>query len=86
MTTETVTVDTLEAWLKERVATYGELAPDAFTVDTPLTELGFNSVYALTICGDIEDTFDIEVDPTIVWDNPSIRRLATALYAIITEK
>ncbi|WP_055478925.1 acyl carrier protein [Sphaerimonospora mesophila] len=86
MTIEALTVVTLERWLRDRVAAYGELAPDAFTVDTPLTELGFNSVYALTICGDIEDTFDIDVDPTVVWDNPTIRRLAAALYAVIKKE
>ena len=34
------------------------------------------AVYALTLCGDIEDEFALEVDPTIVWDHPTIRSLA----------
>ena len=29
-----------------------------------------------TLCGDIEDRFDLEVDPTIVWDHPTIRSLS----------
>ena len=29
-----------------------------------------------TLCGDIEDEYDLDVDPTIVWDHPTIRELA----------
>ncbi|GGO28111.1 polyketide synthase [Microbispora rosea subsp. aerata] len=85
MTTEVPTVVALESWLRDRVATYGEVDPSTFTEDTPLTELGFSSVYALTLCGDIEDTFGVDVEPTIVWDNPTIRRLAAALHELIAE-
>ncbi|HKP06061.1 MAG TPA: acyl carrier protein, partial [Microbacterium sp.] len=35
--------------------------------------------YALTLCGDIEDEFQLEVDPTIVWDHPTIRELAEGI-------
>lgn len=86
MTTEVPTVDALESWLRDRVATYGEVDPGAFTEDTPLTDLGFSSVYALTLCGDIEDTFGLDVEPTVVWENPTIRRLAAALHELITER
>ncbi|MGW9182213.1 acyl carrier protein [Agromyces sp. NPDC055661] len=67
---------TIEAWLEGRVVAYGKVEADSFTADTPLAELGLDSVYALTLCGDIEDAFDLEVDPTIVWDHPTIRSLA----------
>lgn len=72
-------------WLRGRVVTYGELAPDSFSDDTPLADLGFTSVYALTLCGDIEDTFGLVVEPTIVWDNPTIRELAIALEGLLQE-
>ena len=55
---------------------YGKVDAGSFTPETPLAELGLDSVYALTLCGDIEDPFDLEVDPTIVWDHPTIRSLA----------
>jgi acyl carrier protein len=73
----------IEEWLISRVAAYGELSSDAFTVDTPLSDLGFNSVYALTLCGDIEDTYGIDVDPTVVWDHPTIRELSAALIDMV---
>ena len=67
---------TIEAWLEGRVVAYGKVDAGSFTPETPLAELGLDSVYALTLCGDIEDEFALEVDPTIVWDHPTIRSLA----------
>ncbi|MEU0073364.1 acyl carrier protein [Streptomyces sp. NPDC006332] len=70
-------------WIHGRVATYGELAPDSFTDETPFADLGFTSVYALTLCGEIEDTFGLVVEPKIVWDHPTIRELADALAELL---
>ena len=74
-----LTTTEIEQWLVSRVVTYGKVAPESFPVDTPLAELGLDSVYALTLCGDIEDAYDLEVDPTIVWDHPTIRELADGI-------
>ncbi|MBT2509713.1 acyl carrier protein [Streptomyces sp. ISL-98] len=73
-------------WLRGRVVTYGELAPDSFSDDTPFADLGFTSVYALTLCGDIEDTFGLVVEPTIVWHHPTIRELADALEGLLERR
>lgn len=80
----TTTPEALEAWLTERVAMYGEIEPTSFTVMTPLAELGFNSVYALTLCGDIEDAFNIDVEPSLIWDHSTISALADALSSRLT--
>ena len=74
-----LTATEIEQWLVGRVVAYGKIQADDFTVDTPLAELGLDSVYALTLCGDIEDEFQLEVDPTIVWDHPTIRELAEGI-------
>ncbi|HEV7710357.1 MAG TPA: acyl carrier protein [Asanoa sp.] len=66
----------LEQWLVERVAFYLEVRPEAVDPDATLVELGLDSVYAMTLTGDIEERFDIEVEPTIAWDHGSVRKLA----------
>jgi acyl carrier protein len=76
---------TVESWLAGRVVAYGKIDVDSFTADTPLAELGLDSVYALTLCGDIEDEFALEVDPTIVWDYPTIRLLAAGITERLAE-
>ncbi|HEY9307058.1 MAG TPA: acyl carrier protein [Microbacterium sp.] len=80
-----LTATEIEQWLVGRVVAYGKMQPDDFTVDTPLAELGLDSVYALTLCGDIEDEFELEVDPTIVWDHPTIRELAEGIRQRVDE-
>jgi len=74
-----ITHTELEEWLTARVLAYGKVEEGSFTLDTPLTQLGLDSVYALTLCGDIEDAYEIDVDPVIVWDFPTIRLLAGGL-------
>jgi acyl carrier protein len=69
----------LQEWLRERVATYGDVPPGGVDIDAQLTDLGLDSVYALTLCGDIEDTFNIDMDPSVIWDHETIRALAAAL-------
>ena len=72
----------LEKWLRERVAAYGDVSADVVDVNAQLTDLGMDSVYALTLCGDIEDTFNIDMDPSVIWDHDTIRSLADALAAM----
>jgi len=66
----------IESWLMGRVVAYGKIDAGTFDSETPLAELGLDSVYALTLCGDIEDEYQLDVDPTIVWDHPTIGELA----------
>ena len=80
-----LTATEIEQWLVGRVVAYGKMQADDFTIDTPLAELGLDSVYALTLCGDIEDEFELEVDPTIVWDHPTIRELAEGIRQRVDE-
>ena len=81
----TITETELEEWLSSRVVAYGKVKEGSFTVETPFTELGLDSVYALTLCGDIEDAYGIEVDAFIVWDHQNIRELAVGLATLIRD-
>jgi len=52
-------------WLIGRIRFYGQVEDEAVTLDAPLTELGLDSIYVMTLCGDIEDTYEISADPTL---------------------
>ena len=82
--TSTPTEAELGSWLTERVATYLQRNPDEIDADVPLSDYGLDSVYALTLSGDIEDRLSIPVEPSILWDNPSIRALLRALMVALT--
>lgn len=83
MTSTTRTRDEIEAWLIHRVGEYETGGDDPVTTDTPLGELGFSSVYALTLCGDIEDHYELEVDPTLLWDQNTIGDLAGTIESLL---
>jgi acyl carrier protein len=72
-------VDTLRPWLTARVATYVQRPETEIETHVPLAEYGLTSVYALTLTGDIEDHLGLVVDPTVMWDHPTIDALAEVL-------
>lgn len=48
--------------------------------DRPLTEYGLDSIAALTIAGELEEQFDIELPETLLWDCPTLEHLADHLH------
>ncbi len=83
--TERVTVDTLRTWLVNRIASYRDVPADEIDPAVPLAELGLDSVYALSLCGEIEDSWGMETEPTIAWDYPTIDALAAYLHAELAD-
>ncbi|KAA9132919.1 acyl carrier protein [Microbacterium caowuchunii] len=69
----------LLAWLIDRIRFYGQVDEQDVTPHTPLTELGLDSVYVLTLCGDLEDTFGLVVDPPYLAGFGTLDDLATDL-------
>jgi acyl carrier protein len=79
----TQSVETLQGWLAERVATYVQKAPEDIKPNVPLAEYGLDSVYALTLSGDIEDHLGLVLDPTLMWDHPTIAALTQILLQMV---
>jgi len=78
--TGSVSAGAIADWLTACVADYREMQPSAIDRDAPLADLGLDSVYALTLCGDIEDHWGLETDPTAAWDFRTINALAGHLH------
>lgn len=82
--TGSVSAAAMADWLTACIADYRELQPSEIDKDAPLADLGLDSVYALTLCGDIEDHWGLETDPTVAWDFPTINTLAGHLQERLT--
>ncbi|OMR21944.1 polyketide synthase [Burkholderia pseudomallei] len=76
----------IELWLIERIACYLQRAPHEIRPDTPLDEIGLDSVYALTLCGEIEEVLHLTVEPTIAWDYPTVAEIARELDARLAQR
>lgn len=70
----------LSTWLSTLIADY--LDVDAASLDPrrPLAEAGLDSVYAVSVCADIEDALGIPVEPTLAWDHPTVEAMAAYLH------
>ncbi len=71
----------IRRWLTERVAYYLERPVDDVDPSVPLAEAGFSSVSAVSLCGDVEDRFEINVDPTMVFDYPTVADIVAFIAA-----
>lgn len=77
------TEQSLKTWLRQRVAFYVRAPQDSIATDVPLAQYGLDSVYALTLSGDIEDHLGRSLDPTVMWDHQTIDALAAALMDML---
>ncbi|MFF4009343.1 acyl carrier protein [Streptomyces sp. NPDC001717] len=75
----------LHRWLLDRAALY--LRRPAATLDpgVPLAEYGLDSVIALSLCGDLEDEFGLQAEPTLLWDHPTLEGLGAYLATVLPD-
>lgn len=66
----------IERWVTERVAFYLECRVRDVDPTVPLAETGIDSASAIGLCGDVEDRWQIDADPTLVFDYPTISDIA----------
>ena len=70
----------IRRWLIERIAHYLERPVDDVDPTVPLAEAGISSVSAVELCGDVEDRFQINADPTMVFDYPTVDEIAAFIW------
>lgn len=78
--TQTVTASELKSWLTDRVASYVRRPAGEIAGDRALADFGLDSVYTLTLAADIEDHLNLSLDPTVMWDHPTIDALTKVLH------
>jgi acyl carrier protein len=84
--TQERTPDEVEAWLIARLREALAL-PEGASIETdrPLADLGLDSRGAIGLTGDAEEWLDVDLDPTMFFDHPTIERLAVFLVAEAAE-
>jgi acyl carrier protein len=73
-------------WLTRRVAFYTEQPVHNVDPDIPLAELGIESVSAVSLCGEIEDQWELELAPTVVFDYPTIAQMAAFIATEVEDR
>jgi acyl carrier protein len=73
-------------WLTTRLASYLEVSAATINPMVPLAEMGVDSVHAISLVGDVEMHFDIDVDPTMIFDYPTLSRIADFIGTAVAEQ
>ena len=73
-------------WLITRVASYLDLPASAVDPMVPLAEMGVDSVHAISLVGDVEAHFDIDVDETMIFDYPALSHIAEYISVALDEQ
>lgn len=80
------TGDAVRGWLVEQVAHYTERSARDIDPDVSVAEYGLDSVYTFALCGDIEEMFGLDVEPTVVWDFDTLTALTAHLVGLLAAK
>lgn len=62
------------------------LRADEVRTDRPFTEYGLDSMAALTIAGELEERYAIELPATLLWDCPTIDHLSQRMHAMLSTR
>lgn len=73
----------LRSWLAERVAAHAGLPAEQIAPDADLGRYGLDSVEAFTVCCELEDLLGVGLEPTLLWDHPTIDALSEFLLGTV---
>ncbi|MEI2385273.1 acyl carrier protein [Breoghania sp. JC706] len=70
--TENATRNDVAAFLTRRLAEITKRDPSAITGSSVFVEMGLQSIDAVLLCGEVEDTFGIELDPASIFEHDTL--------------
>jgi acyl carrier protein len=71
--------DALETWLAELVASVVDLEPSKIDREARFDRYGIDSAAAIGLTEELEHRLGVPVEPTLLYDYPTIRSLSAAL-------
>lgn len=69
----------IQTWIVSYLADLLEIDPDEVNVKIPFDRYGLDSAVAVGMTGDLEDWLERKLDPTLLYDYPTIETFAQHL-------
>jgi acyl carrier protein len=79
MWAERRTEEAIQQWLIDYLARVLERSPDEIDVTVPFDDFALDSATAIGMTGELEDWLGKHVDPTLVYDYPTIEQFSQCL-------
>lgn len=76
---EPPTATEIQAWIVSYLAQLLDIDPDEVNVTIPFDHYGLDSSAAVGMTGDLEDWVERKIDPTLLYDYPTIEALSQHL-------
>ena len=73
------TSEEIQEWLIDYLARVLERSPDEIDVTVPFDDFSLDSATAIGMTGELEDWLGKHVDPTLVYDYPTIEQFSQCL-------
>jgi acyl carrier protein len=73
---EAPTAAEIQTWMVSYLADLLEIDPDDVDVASPFDQYGLDSAVAVGMTGDLEDWLGSQLDPTLLYDYPTIESLS----------
>ena len=79
-----MTIDDIRDLLVKAIAVEAGISPDELATDRPFTTYGLDSMAALSVGMEIEDTCGLTNLPVdLLWDHPTVDTLTDALWKLL---
>ena len=72
-------LEDIQSWIVSYLSKLLEISADEIEVNVPFDSYGLDSSAAIGLTGDLEDWLGKEVDPTVLYDYPTIDTLSEYL-------
>lgn len=73
-------------FLRTRLAEVTQQDASSITEASVLIDLGLQSIDAVLLCGEVEDRFDIELDPAIIFEHDTLGGFAGEIDRLLEAK
>ncbi len=76
----------IQSWLTDYIANLMRVSPDEIQPDNEFTSFGIDSATAVGLSIDLGDWLGIKLDPTLVYDHPTIEAVSEHIAAMLTRR
>ncbi len=85
MPTETLSLDTIQTYLMNEIRNATPPNGVELDGDTSFSSMGLDSMTQVSLIGKLEERFEVELDPTLAYDYPTVNALSKKLDELLVK-